>query len=144
MTSSNTLKKLVSIGAAMLLAVGGSLAAAEPASAAIRTGAAISSGGTSYNNNVISVSITNCGWSGGTGATLTSPNLDFTVVVAGSNATLTSVTTSSGMMTIRLASNLLPGQAISVTYVADSARVIACDGGDTVGSFGPLTYILSQ
>jgi hypothetical protein len=31
MTSSNTLKKLVSIGAAMLLAVGGSLVAAEPA-----------------------------------------------------------------------------------------------------------------
>jgi hypothetical protein len=35
MTSSNTLKKLVSIGAAMLLAVGGSLVAAEPASAAV-------------------------------------------------------------------------------------------------------------
>jgi hypothetical protein len=34
MTSSNTLKKLVSIGAAMLLAVGGSLVAAEPALAA--------------------------------------------------------------------------------------------------------------
>jgi hypothetical protein len=34
MTSSNTLKKLVSIGAAMLLAVGGSLVAAEPAHAA--------------------------------------------------------------------------------------------------------------
>jgi hypothetical protein len=33
MTSSNTLKKLVSIGAAMLLAVGGSLVAAQPASA---------------------------------------------------------------------------------------------------------------
>jgi len=35
MTSSNTLKKLVSIGAAMLLAVGGSLVAAQPASAAV-------------------------------------------------------------------------------------------------------------
>ena len=34
MTSSNTLKKFVSIGAAMLLAVGGSLVAAQPASAA--------------------------------------------------------------------------------------------------------------
>jgi hypothetical protein len=35
MTSSNTLKKLVSIGAAMLLAVGGSLVAAEPAHASL-------------------------------------------------------------------------------------------------------------
>ena len=34
MTSSKTLKKLVSFGAAMLLAVGGSLVAAEPAHAA--------------------------------------------------------------------------------------------------------------
>jgi len=35
MTSSNSLKKLVSIGAAMLLAIGGSLVAAQPASAAL-------------------------------------------------------------------------------------------------------------
>jgi len=37
MTSSNTLKKLVSIGAAMLLAVGGSLVAAQPASATVNS-----------------------------------------------------------------------------------------------------------
>ena len=41
MTSSNTLKKLVSIGAAVLLAVGGSLTAAAPASAAAATSAPV-------------------------------------------------------------------------------------------------------
>jgi hypothetical protein len=145
MTSSNTLKKLVSIGAAILLAVGGSLVAAEPAHAGtVRTTASISTGGTSYNNNVISIAVTSCSWNNGTGATLTSPNSDFTVLVAGSAVLLTSATTSGGMMALHLPSNLLPGQAISVAYVADSARVIACDGSDSVGSFGPLTYTLPQ
>jgi hypothetical protein len=63
MTSSNTLKKIISIGAAMLLAVGGSLSSATPASAAAATTAPVVSSPALVGNTV---SATPAVWPSGT------------------------------------------------------------------------------
>jgi len=63
MTSSNSLKKIVSIGAAMLLAVGGSLTSAAPASAAAATTAPVVSSPALVGNTV---SATPAVWPSGT------------------------------------------------------------------------------
>jgi hypothetical protein len=74
MTSSNTLKKLVSFGAAMLLAVGGSLVAAEPASAAVPVPMAVAGGPYFYGASwepAFTIVLKTGAWDNGNGATVT-------------------------------------------------------------------------
>jgi hypothetical protein len=130
MTSSNTLKKLVSIGAAMLLAVGGSLVAAEPASAAVLTSVALG-GGSHIQASMTTFSLGAVGCNTYTG---TIDIADWQMTVNGGTQTLSSVTLS-GYMVIHLSAALAGGETVTLSYTKNNSRVITCDSGDTIGTF---------
>jgi hypothetical protein len=130
MTSSITLKKLVSLGAAMLLAVGGSLVAAEPAHAGVITatpvletgvaGAHIQAGMTS-----LSFSVPGCSMSG-------TPQLsEFALTNVGGTQTIQSVA-KFGYLVVTLSSALVGGEQLTITYTPGT---LSCGGGNTLGAF---------
>jgi hypothetical protein len=140
MTSSNSLKKLVSIGAAMLLAVGGSLVATQPALAAtVRNTASIDAQGSSVGSSVVSVSIASCGYGFGAPIPLTTELQDFTVLVNGSAATLVSGALNGSYIALTLSSPMAAGDLISVAYSKQNGTINCFSGGDTVGSFSAVT-----
>jgi hypothetical protein len=142
MTSSNTLKKLVSIGAAMLLAVGGSLTSAAPASATAYQSASIDSGGTNVGGNNIAISVASCNFAINSTA-LTSPQLsDFTVLINGSSVTPVAGNFGGSYVSLGLASNLPAGALVSVAYTLAHGSITCANGTDTVGTFAAVTLQL--
>jgi hypothetical protein len=131
MTSSNTLKKLVSIGAAMLLAVGGSLTSATPASAAELTSPSLAGGNATVRDGMTSFSLDlGCAAYSGT-ANLS----DWSLTVSGGTQTLSSVNLF-GYIVVTLSSALAGGETVTLTYTKNGSRVIGCtNNSNTVGSF---------
>ena len=139
MTSSNNLKKFVSIGAALLLAVGGSLVAAQPALATGTDHTSVSLGGSAHIQ--ASMASVNLGLSGCGGYSDTPAAGDFVYTLTGGTQTFTGVTFA-GYLIFGLSSQLVGGETVTIAYTknADPAKQISCTGGgaglgDTVGSF---------
>ena len=130
MTSSNTLKKIISIGAAMLLAVGGSLTSTAPASAAEVTNVTLG-GGSSPQSGMTSLSL-------GVGTcnsyTGTISLADWQITLSSGSQTITGVNLV-GYMVVGFSAALTGGQTITITYTKNVSRIITCNNGDTVGSF---------
>jgi len=130
MTSSNTLKKLVSIGAAMLLAVGGSLVAAEPAHAgtAITASPVLETGvpGAHIQAGMMNLnfSVPGCTLSG-------TPLLsEFSLTNVGGTQTIQSVSRG-GFLSVTLSSVLLGGEQLTLTYTPGT---LGCGGSNTLGT----------
>jgi hypothetical protein len=138
MTSSNTFKKLISIGAAALLATGGSLIATDAASAtditSVSTTFTPQGGSTS-----ISLAVTGC-----TIAIIPAPApqvADFTVTGDSGALAISSVSTGQ-YISIMMANALVGGDHLTISYVKNgtAANQIPCTtAGNFVGSFSGVT-----
>jgi Putative Ig domain len=140
MTSSNTFKKLLTLGATAILAVGGSLAAVEPAKAVDRTGASLVStpqGTSSY----ITLTIASCSINPFASPTPAPMASDFTVTGNSGALPVSSVTLGS-FISLSMAAPLVAGDNLTISYVknATASKQIPCTTvGDAVGSFSGVT-----
>jgi hypothetical protein len=126
----------------MLLAVGGSLVSAAPASATAYQSASINSGGTSIGGNNIAISVASCSFAFSS-TTLTSQQLsDFTVLINGTSVTPVGGNYGGSFINLGLASNLPAGALVSVAYTLAHGSITCANGTDTVGTFGAITYQL--
>ena len=145
MISSNSLKKLVSISAAILLAVGGSLVASQPASALDVTAASVvlaPQGG----SNSISVGVTGCSIDAFATPPSTPQASDFTVT-GNAGALPVSTVTLGSYISLSMASPLVGGDQLTISYVKSgtSANQIKCLGGsNTVGTFSGVTTTVTS
>jgi hypothetical protein len=123
MTSSNTLKKLVSIGAAMLIAVGGSLVAAEPAHAAVLTYDITADAYTSAITIVLKADGFSCPFAAGGSNTAS----QFTYKLNGASTPAPAISivkgTSSAKVTMTITETITPTDTVSVSVPAG----ITCD-----------------
>lgn len=130
MTSSINFKKLVSVGAALLLAVGGSLGVAVPSSAAEVTTTTLGGGAhIAATMTSVNLQIGSCNSYSGT-----INQSDFQLSVTGGTQTLSSVAFA-GYILFGLSSPLVGGETVTITYTKNVSRIITCGNGDTVGSF---------
>ena len=116
----------------MLLAVGGSLVAAEPASAAVITNTPTLAGGSAHIQSglqYISLQVSGCTFSAGS-LTLS----DFNLTNVGGTQTLSSVLiTGGGYLQMVLSSSLTGGEHLTFTYTP-GATPISCGNGNTLGA----------
>ena len=139
MTSSNTLKKIVSLGAVALLAIGGSLTGSSPAIAAdINTATVVSApqGGSTS----VTLSVTGCPVNAFANPTPAPEASDFTVT-GGAGALAVSSIGLGSYIIINFASPLVAGDNLAISYVknATSTKQIPCTtAGNVVGSFSGL------
>ena len=116
----------------MLLAVGGSLVAAQPASAAVITNTPTLAGGSAHIQSgmqYISLQVSGCTFSAGT------PTFgDFSLTNVGGTQTLSTVTiTGGGYLQFVLSANLAGGEHLTFTYTPGGTP-ISCGGGNTLGA----------
>ena len=121
----------------MLLAVGGSLTSASPASAAELTSVTLGGGsGLQASMQTFSLGAAGCNSYSGT------INLaDWQLTLSSGSQTLTSVTLA-GYMVVGLSAPLTSGQTVTVTYTKNVSRVISCThNSDTMGSFSYMGVV---
>ena len=130
MTSSKTLKKIITIGAAALIAIAGSLTASAPATAAEVTNVSQGGGsGLQAGMTSVSLGVGTCNSYSGT------VNLnDFALTLSSGSQTISSINLM-GYIVVNFSSALTSGQTVTITYTKNVSRILTCNNGDTVGSF---------
>ena len=133
MTSSINFKKLVSVGAALLLAVGGSLisGSAAQATAGDHTNFTLQGGSAHIQSGMTSISIGDSGCGGITGT----PNLsDFVLTINGTVTTPAGIQAGS-FIVLSLSNPVASGDSLSLAYTQNGVRLLTCGLGGQIGSF---------
>jgi hypothetical protein len=140
MTSSSKLNKFISIGAALLLAAGGSLVATDAAHATDIT--SVSSAFTPQGGSTsISLAVAGCTINAFANPTPTPQVADFTVTGDSGTLAISSVSLG-GYISIAMANALVGGDHLTISYVKNGTAVnqIPCQtSGNFVGSFSGVT-----
>ena len=145
MTSSNTFKKLVTLGATAILAVGGSFTGSSPAIAAdINTATVVSApqGGSTS----VTLSVTGCPVNAFANPTPAPEASDFTVIGGAGTLAVSSIGLGSYII-INFANPLVAGDNLDISYVknAASTKQIPCTtAGNVVGSFSGLNTTVAS